>query len=56
MAALNRLKAAYLDVADSNTSYYTARLSLFQSTLGSADMVMLGNSITEGGDWAELLP
>jgi lysophospholipase L1-like esterase len=52
----NRLKAAYLDVADSNTSYYTARFSLFQSTPGSADVVMLGDSITEGGNWAELLP
>jgi lysophospholipase L1-like esterase len=36
--------------------YHTARLDLFEHTGGTADIVMLGDSITEGGNWHELLP
>src|SRR5690242_16816098 len=34
--------------------YYRARLDFFRQTVGDADVVMLGDSITEGVDWHEL--
>jgi lysophospholipase L1-like esterase len=36
--------------------YATARRDLFQETPGEATVVMLGDSITEQGNWAELFP
>jgi hypothetical protein len=36
--------------------YYRSRLALFRHTAGDADVVMLGDSITEGTDWRELFP
>ncbi|TFY96795.1 GDSL-type esterase/lipase family protein [Ramlibacter rhizophilus] len=36
--------------------YRSQRLALYRSLEGSADVVMLGDSHTEGGPWAELLP
>ena len=39
-----------------DTPYYRSRLSLFRQTPGSADVVMLGDSITEGVDWHEQFP
>jgi lysophospholipase L1-like esterase len=37
-------------------AYYRSKLSLFQHLPGRADVVMLGDSITEGVDWQELFP
>jgi lysophospholipase L1-like esterase len=37
-------------------SYYRTRLDFFRQTVGDADVVMLGDSITEGIDWHELFP
>jgi len=36
--------------------YYQSRLGLFRHTPGDADVIMLGDSITEGIDWRELFP
>jgi len=37
--------------------YYNQRLSLFRSLPDEPDeIIMLGNSITDGGEWGELLP
>lgn len=36
--------------------HYSARMSLFTSASGEADIVMLGDSITQFGEWAELFP
>src|SRR5262245_23958393 len=36
--------------------YYHSKLALFRQTEGDADVVMLGDSITEGADWRELFP
>lgn len=38
------------------TPYYRSRLAFFRQTVGDADVVMLGDSITEGVDWRELFP
>jgi lysophospholipase L1-like esterase len=37
-------------------SHYHARVELFRQTVGDADVIMLGDSITEGIDWHELFP
>ena len=37
-------------------NYYSTRTSLFNVLQGSADVVMLGDSLTEFGSWTELLP
>jgi lysophospholipase L1-like esterase len=39
-----------------NDLHYQERLDFFRQTVGDADVVMLGDSITEGVDWHELLP
>lgn len=36
--------------------HYRARLDFFRQTAGDADVVMLGDSITEGIDWHQLFP
>jgi lysophospholipase L1-like esterase len=36
--------------------YYHSRLAFFRQTVGDADVIMLGDSITEGIDWRELFP
>src|SRR5207244_10058498 len=36
--------------------YYRSRLAFFRQIVGDADVVMLGDSITEGMDWRELFP
>ena len=36
--------------------YYRARSDLFRQFAGDADVVMLGDSNTEGVDWHELFP
>ena len=36
--------------------HVAARISIFQNTLGQADLVMLGDSLTEGGNWQDILP
>jgi len=36
--------------------YYRTRLDFFRQTVGDADIVMLGDSITEGIGWHELFP
>jgi len=41
---------------DFRTPHFENRLSQFWTTLGTADIVMLGDSITEFGEWHELLP
>lgn len=39
------------------THFYTVRVSFFDSfPINSDDVVMLGDSITEGGEWNELFP
>ena len=38
------------------TPYYRSRLAFFRQTVGDADVIMLGDSITEGVDWHELFP
>ncbi|HEY1113782.1 MAG TPA: GDSL-type esterase/lipase family protein [Chitinophagaceae bacterium] len=48
--------AAKIDSSYANW-YYQARYDLFQQLTGKkVDIVFLGNSITERGDWLELLP
>lgn len=36
--------------------YALARMSLFQQTPGTAPVIMLGDSLTEHGNWSELFP
>src|SRR4051794_37276908 len=36
--------------------HYRARVDFFRQTVGDADVIMLGDSITEGIDWHELFP
>ena len=36
--------------------YVAARISIFRNTPGQADIVMLGDSLTEGGNWQDILP
>ena len=43
-------------VIDNQGPYYRSRLAFFRQTVGDADVVMLGDSITEGIDWRELFP
>ena len=43
-------------LADNQSSYYRARLAFFRQTEGQADVVMLGDSLTEGADWREFFP
>lgn len=48
--------AAKIDSSYANW-YYQARYELFQKLTGKkVDIVFLGNSITERGDWSELVP
>lgn len=37
-------------------AHYRARVSLFASATGKADVVMLGDSMTQFAEWAELFP
>jgi lysophospholipase L1-like esterase len=37
-------------------SYHAARIAHYRDLRGSADIVMLGDSLTEGGNWHELVP
>src|SRR4051812_48699051 len=39
-----------------NSPYYEARTAQFRDLRGSADIVMLGDSLTEWGNWHELVP
>jgi lysophospholipase L1-like esterase len=39
-----------------NGTYYDTRVALFRQTVGYADVIMLGDSITEGIDWHEVFP
>src|SRR5262245_35768570 len=43
-------------VFESQGRYYHSRLASFRQTVGDADVIMLGDSITEGIDWRELFP
>ena len=43
-------------VVDNQGPYYHSRLAFFRQTVGDADVIMLGDSITEGIDWRELFP
>jgi len=43
-------------IFESQGPYYRSKLAFFQQTVGDADVVMLGDSITEGVDWRELFP
>jgi lysophospholipase L1-like esterase len=38
------------------SAYYQARAALFQELSGMPDIVMLGDSLTEWGNWHELVP
>jgi lysophospholipase L1-like esterase len=38
------------------SSYWRERTSLFRTLPGSADVVMIGDSLTDGAEWAELFP
>src|SRR5215204_6557347 len=49
------LRASKL-VSDPLSPSQEARLSVFRSTPGTFDVIMLGDSITEGGNWSELFP
>src|SRR5919199_5722857 len=40
----------------SDDTYYQRWVSVFESTPGTADIVMLGDSLTEEGNWTEVLP
>jgi hypothetical protein len=46
----------YNTVVDNQGPYYHSRLAFFRQTVGDADVIMLGDSITEGIDWRELFP
>ncbi len=39
-----------------NSPYYEARAALFRELNGMPDIVMLGDSLTEWGNWHELVP
>jgi len=41
---------------ESEGPYYRSKVFLFRQLSGTADVVMLGDSITEGIDWQELFP
>ena len=51
LSALGRSKAE-----PNNPTYHKAKLDLFRRTSGTADVVMLGDSIIDWGTWHELLP
>jgi GDSL-like lipase/acylhydrolase family protein len=61
-AALRLLKATLFpqerafDPRKHRSPYYLSRRAMFQGLPGRADVIMLGDSITEIGDWQELLP
>ncbi len=38
------------------TSYWHERVSLFKTITHHADVVMIGDSLTDGGEWRELFP
>ena len=38
------------------SSYWRERTSLFRTLPGHADVVMIGDSLTDGAEWAELFP
>jgi lysophospholipase L1-like esterase len=42
--------------AERRSTYYWSRVHLFRQLAGTADVVMLGDSLTEWIDWRELLP
>jgi len=37
-------------------SYGACKLSIYQASAANADVIMLGDSITDNGEWAELFP
>jgi len=43
-------------VFDDLGPYQRSRLAFFRQSVGEADVIMLGDSITEGIDWRELFP
>jgi GDSL-like Lipase/Acylhydrolase family len=43
-------------LVDNQSPHYRARLAFFRQTKGQADVVMLGDSLTEGVDWQEFFP
>jgi len=44
------------DLAGNQGPYYRSRLAFFRQSAADADVIMLGDSITEGIDWRELFP
>lgn len=38
------------------SSYWRERVSLFKTILHRADVVMIGDSLTDGAEWSELFP
>jgi len=44
------------DLAGNQGPYYRSKLAFFRQSAADADVIMLGDSITEGVDWRELFP
>lgn len=48
--------STYREYDPSKSQHYRERHSYFETFAQPADVVMLGDSLTEGGDWSRLLP
>ncbi len=52
----HQLMLGHLETNPQIVDYIETQRSIFQSTPGDAEIVMLGDSLTERGNWQEILP
>jgi lysophospholipase L1-like esterase len=56
LRSAHHLILGYTETNPKDIAYIEAQRSIFQSTSGDAEVVMLGDSLTERGNWQEVLP
>ena len=56
MAGAGACQAAGAAPSPQHTSYWRERTSFFQTFAADADVAMVGDSLTDGAEWAEMLP
>ncbi len=56
LRSARHLILGYTETNPRDAAYIEAQRSIFQSTPGDAEVVMLGDSLTERGNWQEILP
>jgi lysophospholipase L1-like esterase len=56
LRSAHHLILGYTGTNPKDVAYIEAQRSIFQSTPGDAEVVMLGDSLTERGNWQEILP